>query len=267
MVSNLSYCGEQVRAHDPDRFLLSMFAPAACREALWALFAFNHEIAKTREVVTETQLGMIRLQWWRDAIKAVYEGGAVPEHEIVSALALAIKDYDLPRAHFDALIYAREFDLEDVLPGNLEGTLHYADFTGTPLMKLAVQICGGDPEIEPVQPIALNYGLAGLLRAVRTHALQRRCYLPQDLVNKHGVKLNQLYELKAQDGLATVVRAAADEFTAGVKTDVAFLRAAQALSGIYMRQIKRLEHDVFHSKMQVQPAFKALRLLMHVKLG
>ena len=52
----ISYCGETVRKHDPDRFLLSMFAPPESREALWALYAFNHEIAKTREVVTETQV-------------------------------------------------------------------------------------------------------------------------------------------------------------------------------------------------------------------
>ena len=270
MSSDLSYCGQLVQEHDPDRFLLSMFAPAERREALWALFAFNHEIAKTREVVTETQLGLIRLQWWRDAIAALYgdetERG-VPEHEVVGALVVAIMDHDLPREHFDALIYAREFDLEDVLPGNLEGTINYADFTATPLMKLAVQICGGDAEVEPVQPVAVNYALAGILRAVRTHAMQRRCYLPQDLVSKHGVKLNQLYELKPQDGLSAITQSVADEFTAGVKTDIAFLKASQALAGIYIRQIKRLGGDVFHSKMQVQPAFKAFRLLLGVRFG
>ena len=183
MEKTLSYCGQIVRDYDPDRFLLSMFAPATVREDLWALFAFNHEIAKTREVVTETQLGLIRLQWWREAIAALYgeqtERG-VPEHEVVRPLAEAIKRHNLPREHFDKLIYAREFDLEDVLPGNLEGLLNYADFTTTPLMKLAVQICGDDPEMELVQPVAVNYALMGILRAVPTHARQRRCYLPED---------------------------------------------------------------------------------------
>ena len=52
----LSYCGEMVRKHDPDRFLLSLFMKPDRREALWALYAFNHEIARTREVVTETKI-------------------------------------------------------------------------------------------------------------------------------------------------------------------------------------------------------------------
>jgi len=93
MVSKMSYCGALVQSQDPDRFLLAQFAPFERREVLYALFAFNHEIAKTREVVSETQLGLIRLQWWREAIEGVYNG-EVLEHEVVKALANAIQMYD-----------------------------------------------------------------------------------------------------------------------------------------------------------------------------
>ncbi len=82
-----SYCGELVRRHDPDRFLLTLFAPASMRESLFALYAFNYEIAKTRETVTETQLGLIRLQWWRDAISAIYDRGDVAAHHVLTPLA------------------------------------------------------------------------------------------------------------------------------------------------------------------------------------
>ena len=265
MSKNLSYCGQVVRDHDPDRFLLSMFAPADRREALWALFAFNHEIAKTRESVTETQLGLIRLQWWRDGVASIYEGEAVPEHVALLALAEAIKAYDLPQEHFNALIYAREFDLEDVRPSTMEGVLHYADFTTTPLLKLAVQICGDDPEAEPVTPIAVNYALAGLLRAAAAHAAQRRCYLPEDLMNEGGLMLNKLYDFKPQEGLLKVVEAVAGEFVGDVKSDTAFLKASQALARIYICQIKGLGFDIFHAKMRVEPAFKAFRLLVSVR--
>ncbi|MCB1532579.1 MAG: squalene/phytoene synthase family protein [Alphaproteobacteria bacterium] len=265
MSFKLSYCGQQVRAHDLDRFFLSMFAPPQCREALWALFAFNYEIAKTREVVSETQLGLIRLQWWRDAIAVVYESGDIPEHEVVQPLAAAIAAYDLPREPFDKLIYAREFDLEDVRPTTLEGLLNYADFTTTPLMSLAVRICGGEPDAEPVHPIALNYALSGLLRSVPTHAQQRRCFLPEDLMNEHGMYLNQLYDGKPQAGMPKVVEALTDKIVPGVRAETPFLKAAQALSMVYKRQIKGLGYDVFNPKMRLQPAFKALRVLMAVK--
>jgi phytoene synthase len=61
----LSAVAELVRRHDRDRYMTALFAPAARREALFALYAFNYEIARVREAVTQPTLGQIRLQWWR----------------------------------------------------------------------------------------------------------------------------------------------------------------------------------------------------------
>ena len=63
-----------VRRHDPDRFLTALFAPPERRDALLTLYAFNHELARAREAVSEAPLALIRLQWWREVV----EGGAPP---------------------------------------------------------------------------------------------------------------------------------------------------------------------------------------------
>ena len=65
-----------IRRHDRDRFQTALFAPAARREALFALYAFNYEIARVREVVTEPMLGRIRLEWWRENIAAAFANGS-----------------------------------------------------------------------------------------------------------------------------------------------------------------------------------------------
>ncbi len=261
MNNDLSYCARHVRENDPDRFLLSMFAPADRRESLWALFAFNYEIAKTREVVSETQLGLIRLQWWREGIGKIYEGGAVPDHEILKALAPAIKAYDLPRDLFDTLVYAREFDLENICPGTLDGLLSYADFTSAPLMTLALKICGDDPDMEPVAAVAVNYALTGILRSIPHHAAQRRCYLPEDLMKKHGVTLKGLFDLgRPEAGLPALVREVGGHFVPGIRPSPPFLAATQRLAAIYMGQLQRNKYDPYARKMALSPAFKALRL-------
>ena len=261
MTSALPYCGQLVREQDPDRFLISLFAPPDRHEALWALFAFNYEIAKTREVVSETALGLARLQWWREAIGKIYDNGDILKHEILTALAPAIRTYDLAREDFDTLIYAREFDLEDVLPSNMDGFLHYADFTGTPLMRLAAKIAGADDEMEPIEAVAINYAIAGLLRAVPFHAHERRCYLPEDLMKQHGVTLRQLHDfLKPEPGLKDVVRSVAGHFVYKVKPQDRMLKAAQRLAEIYMRQLARNHYDPFANRMKLTPYFKALRV-------
>lgn len=257
-----SYCAQQVREYDPDRYLLSMFSPVQSREALWALFAFNLEIAKTREVVSETQLGLIRLQWWREAIAEIYENGIALEHEVLMALARAIEMYNLPQELFETLIYAREFDLEDVLPGNIEGLLNYADFTTTPLMKLAVKIAGGDEEMEPVQPVSVNYALAGILRSVPHFARQRRCLLPENLLKERGQRMDKLYELKPAEALPKVVEEVLSYTVRGVKCQNKLLQKTQKLAEIYMKQLRAAHYDVFSAKLGAEPSLKVLRLMV-----
>src|SRR5947209_15299486 len=107
----LSPVAALVRRHDRDRYQTVLFAPAARREALFALYAFNYEIARVRESVTQPMLGQIRLQWWRENIAAACEVGVVRHHPVAEALTAAIRDLRLSRDHFARLIDARESDL------------------------------------------------------------------------------------------------------------------------------------------------------------
>lgn len=252
--NQLSYCGATVRKHDPDRFLLTLLAKAAAREDLFALYAFNHEIAKTREVVTETRLGLIRLQWWKDALNAIYDGKQPLKHEVVEPLAAAIKRHSLPKKHFDMLLHAREFDLEDRPPASLEGMKNYADFTSTPLLKLALLIEGRTAKEEDIKGAAVSYALSGLLRAAVAHSKQRRCYLPEDLLRQAGLDHYLLYEGKGFDRLAPVVKAVA----AAAKTSSPLLPAKMA--AMYLRQIEKAEYNLLSSVLAVPPPLMALRL-------
>src|SRR5229473_5395835 len=91
MRPDLAPIAEMVRRHDHDRFQTGLFAPARKRNTLFALYAFNYEIARVRETVTEPMLGQIRLQWWHENIAAAFEGGPVRHHPVVEALTIAIR--------------------------------------------------------------------------------------------------------------------------------------------------------------------------------
>ena len=260
MLDDISYCGAFVKEHDPDRFFLSMLCASEHRPALWALFAFNYEIAKTRDVVSETQLGLIRLQWWRDALEGIYERGDVLEHQVLEPLSRAIKAYDLPKELFDKLIYAREFDLEDVLPSSLEGVVHYADYTHSPLVELALMILGVSKDAEPYQEVAINYALAGILRSVPHLAAHRRCLLAEDIMKEKGQSVNRLYEYKRVEAFPEVIRAVAQIYKADIKPSSRYLRASQRIADLYMKQLAQCGYDPFDARMQIPPAFKSLRV-------
>ena len=82
-------CEALVRAADKDRFLCSLFAPAAHRGALHALYAFNLEIARVRESIHEPLAGEIRLQWWSDAIAGNAAGEVAANPVAAAVLAIA----------------------------------------------------------------------------------------------------------------------------------------------------------------------------------
>jgi len=182
----LSPVAALVRRHDRDRFQTALFAPAARREALLALYAFNYEIARVRESVTEPTLGRIRLQWWRESIAAAYEGGPVRHHPVVEPLSEIIRGLALARDHFDRMIDARETDLEDDPPASLAKLEEYAEGSSSQLVYLALEALGvHDPAaFDAGLHIGIAYSLAGLLRAMPFRARQ---IIPADIAPQQGI--------------------------------------------------------------------------------
>src|SRR5262245_32170371 len=109
-----NYCFESVRAGDRDRYLMLLFAPTPQRGDLAALAAYNLELARIRDQVTEPTLGLIRFQWWRDALGEIAEGREPRRHQVVLALADVVRRHGLNPELLLAMIDAREPDLEPI---------------------------------------------------------------------------------------------------------------------------------------------------------
>jgi phytoene synthase len=182
----LSPVAALVRRHDRDRYQTVLFAPAARREALFALYAFNYEIARVRESVTQPMLGQIRLQWWRENIAAAFEGGPVRHHPVAEVLTTVIRNLRLSRDHFDRLIDGRETDLADEPPASLGAFEDYAEATSARLVYLALEVLGvHDPPASDVGlHVGIAYSLAGLLRAM---PFRSRQIIPADIPTPNGV--------------------------------------------------------------------------------
>ena len=189
-----AYCADQLKQFDRDRYTICATTGQDARRALYALYAFNLEVAKIRETVSEPMLGQIRLQWWREAIEGIY-GGTPREHAVVTALADAVGRYNPSRARFDRLIDAREFDLEDNQPDTLDDLVIYADATSGELTCLALEMLGARDEetLTKGRHAGIAFALNGLLQAIPFHAAQRRCYLPKALTEEHNVSIERLY--------------------------------------------------------------------------
>jgi 15-cis-phytoene synthase len=183
-----AHCEALVRAADRDRFLATLFAPAEYRDALFALYAFNVEITRVREVAREPLAGEIRLQWWSDVLGGAGRGevAAYPE---AAALLASMARYYLPAERFEALIAARRFDLYDEPMATLDDLEAYADGASSGLIALAAQVLlhGGEPGIGALcHHAGVAHAIVGLLKAFPVHAARGQLFLPLEVLQRHG---------------------------------------------------------------------------------
>lgn len=175
-----------VREADEDRWLAAQFAPAPVRQKLITLYAFNIEVARIAEKITEPRLGEIRLQWWREAVDDVFRGGPVADHPIVRALADLVREDNLPLEPFDALLTARVSDLSAAPFETWSDLDAYVDATAVGLIRLAAKICAPDLALTPQRANAIQlagraWGLSGMMRALPNWTARGRSFFPANL--------------------------------------------------------------------------------------
>ena len=157
MQDAFAYCAELVRTADRDRFLASLFAPAEHRGALHALYAFNVEVTRVREVAREPLPGEIRLQWWSEVVNG--ETGRRGERQSGRGRAShGDRRHRLAAPALTALLDAHRFDLYDDPMARLADLEAYARKTSSALLALAAQILGGEGEV--TEAVANPAGIA-----------------------------------------------------------------------------------------------------------
>ena len=268
-----SAVAEAVRRHDRERYLTTLFAPAERRADLLALYAFNLEVARTRESVREPMLGQIRLQWWRDALDEIQAGKPPRRHAVVEALAATIGRHNLPRDAFERLLLARERDLDDAPFLTLAELDAYADGTSGALTGLALLVLDAKDAglLAQARRIARAYALVGILRAVPFHARQRRCLIPEDVLARNRDTRDSVLAMKPAPGIAAAAAeiagtAAAALAPAPVAPGAWPALAPAVLARRHLDTLKRVKYDVFDPLLAAEPGAGAVLALIGASL-
>jgi phytoene synthase len=228
-MQSYAHCEALVRAADRDRYLASLFAPAASRQHLHALYAFASEIARVREAAREPLPGEIRLQWWRDALEGEGRGG-VSANPVAAALLDTVERCALPTERLIALVDAHAFDLYDDAMPSLADLATYAEQTAGTLFGLAAQILGGTDRPDAIAaaaaPAGVAYGVAQRLRTFPHDLARRQLFVPLDLLGRYSVARGEVEAHQNTAGLRGALAALRDH------ARTAFARFLAAAPGI-----------------------------------
>jgi phytoene synthase len=213
-----TFCAQLVRQYDFERYAATLFVPAEHRRALLALYAFNVEVSRVHELVSQPLPGEIRLQWWTDTLAGAGHGD-VEGNPVAAELLLAVRGFDLPVDRLTRLIDAHVFDLyNDPMPDLAVLESHIND-TASTLLALTARILGHASE--PIEQAADHGGLAqGVVRLIATlpyDAARRQLFLPQDRLIQHGGSAEEVYAGK----LTPPIRASLDQLIVGAQEQLA----------------------------------------------
>lgn len=194
MQDAFAYCADLVRGADRDRYLTTLFAPAALRGALYALYAFNVEVSRVRDVAREPLPGEIRLQWWTEVLSGERreEASANP---VAAALRETIDRQGLAAARLLQLVEAHRFDLYDEAMASVGDLERYATQTSGALFAVSAQILGdGAAAAELAAEVAgIADTVTRLVAAFPQHAARGQLYLPGDILSQHKVMPQQIF--------------------------------------------------------------------------
>jgi phytoene synthase len=225
MQEHFTHCATLVRETDRDRYLAALFAPAEHRNALFALYAFDAEISRVRDLAREPMPGEIRLQWWRETVLGERAGEAAA-NPVAAALLETLSRYNLSAERLAALIEVHRFDIYDEPMPSLVEFQSYAAKTAGTIFEFGAYILGGDGS-----PIAAVSGeaaqaqtLANVMMSLPRHSGRHQLFLPQDVLRQYGAKPDDIFALRPTPEL----RAALAELRLRARRHLVHFGAARA---------------------------------------
>lgn len=150
-----------LREWDRPRYLALLLMREDKREDILTLFAFNAELERVPLLVSEPQIGEIRLQWWIDTLDAM-EQGTTQDHPVAKALMATAEKHRLPYEALRNMAEARTRLLYADRPENIEELEAYCGNSSSALIQLCAVVLGG----EAAKGVAEVSGLAGVAQGI-----------------------------------------------------------------------------------------------------
>ncbi len=177
------------------------FAPHEHRDAILALRAVITEVASIPGTVTEPDVALAKLDWWRRALDE-----QLP-HPAVRALAQTGAAERLDKARFAKLIDGIALSLENPRFEQRELAWEYFMKMGAPAARLEAGLIGGDQaESDALAVLGANGCLVRQVRDLGLDAHANRWLVPLDIQAEFQVSRQDALQKKASGGFNGMVR-------------------------------------------------------------
>ncbi|XP_053571193.1 NADH dehydrogenase (ubiquinone) complex I, assembly factor 6 isoform X2 [Bombina bombina] len=236
------YCAQLVRKRDYEGFLCTLLLPPESQKAVFALRAFNVELSQVKDSVSQKNLGLMRMQFWRDTVQEVY-GDKPPHHPV-------------------ALELSEEKNLDDRAYRNLQELETYAENTQSSLLYLTLE-CLDVKDVHAdhaASHIGKAQGIVTCLRAVPYHSSKRQVFLPVDICMLHGASQEDFIRGSQERIVKDVVFDIASQAHVHLEHARSFMKKVQekafpafnttVVLDSYLKRLREVDFNIFHPSLQ-----------------
>ncbi|XP_064640795.1 NADH dehydrogenase (ubiquinone) complex I, assembly factor 6-like isoform X2 [Lineus longissimus] len=258
-MTHAEYCMDTVRKYDYESFLCSLLLPSSARTSAFAVRAFNVDVAQIRDMVSDKNIGYMRMHFWKDSLEGIYKD-VPPRSPVGLELHKAVKRHGLSKHWLKRIIEGRTENLSDQQFRSMKDMEDYAEQTVSSLYYLLLEILGikNVNADHAASHIGKAQGLVTQLRAVPFNAGRQRVYLPLELMLLHDVSQEE------------VIRGSTEQKMKDVAYDIAG-NAHQHLDKAsirnYLKILQQVDFNVFDSKLQQRNHWLPISLWMQRMRG
>jgi phytoene synthase len=178
--------------------------PRTQREAMFEIYSFCRAVDDIADDLGPRDPRRAQLQQWRGDIDAVYSGVAPPP---LVALARAVREFDLKREDFIAIIDGMEMDVpQDIRAPDMATLDLYCDRVASAVGRLSVNVFGMPREdgVLLAHHLGRALQLTNILRDIDEDATLGRLYLPRESLLLAGITTNDPARVVADRALPKV---------------------------------------------------------------
>ncbi|XP_076381722.1 NADH dehydrogenase (ubiquinone) complex I, assembly factor 6 homolog sicily isoform X3 [Megalopta genalis] len=249
------------KKYDHENFLCTLSLPSKPRSAAFAIRAFNVEVAQIQDQTNDSKIGEMRLKFWTDALNNTFKGNP-PRSPVMLELARILQKHSLSKHYFKRLIDARLEYLKNCTFLDMNALEKYAEYSTSSIYYLVLEAYDihNISADHAASHMGKAHGIINSLRSIPYNVKNRVNVLPQDILMKHGVSTEAVFQGQISQDLQNVIYDVACYGKQHLDTAISLKKKLQKNIGLiflpvvpleqYLGELRKTDFNVFDKRLQ-----------------
>jgi phytoene synthase len=262
-----AYCKDKTRNSGSSFFYAFLFLPGDQRRAIMALYAFCREVDDIADEVSDQQVALSKLAFWRKEISNVFSGQ--PQHPVGKELNWARQHYPMDEELLVEILDGMQMDIMHQAIRKPADLSLYAYRVAGAVGLLSIEIFGYKHRRS--RDFATSLGealqLTNILRDVAEDARIGRIYLPQSDRIRYKIGNQEFKDGTMSEGMQQLLTEYGEKAEAAFQKALAYLpdgdreslRPSLLMASIYyayLQKLKRVDYNVWKQPLRILPVRK-----------